>query len=81
MQLNLLNDKPFIRYVENLQKKLDAPEIEKELLKRLKSKLEILDELTSIIENSDKIDFWGIEHEDLCDYILPLILKDYQPKG
>lgn len=80
MQLNLLNDEQFIRHVENLQK-LDTPEIEKELLERLKSKLEILDELTYIIENSDKIDFWGIEHEDLCDYILPLILKDYQPKG
>ena len=80
MQLYLLNDKQFVRHAENLQK-IDSPEIEKALLERLKSKLEILDELVSILENSDKIDFWGIEHEDLCDYILPLILKDYQPKG
>lgn len=63
MIISQLTDKQFLRYVDDLV----LTELEKELVGRLKCKIALLDELVDIVENSDYILSFNIEHENLAD--------------
>lgn len=60
---NLLTEKQFLRHCDGLV----LTGLEKELLGRLKCKIDLLDELIDIVENSDYIQSFNIEHENLAD--------------
>ena len=63
MIINLLTDRQFLRHCDGLV----LTNLEKELLGRLKCKIDLLDELIDIVENSDYIQSFNIEHEHLAD--------------
>lgn len=63
MLIERLTDEQFLRHCDNLP----LTTLEKELLWRLKYKIELLDELVNIVENSDYIQSVNVEHEHLAD--------------
>lgn len=63
MIINLLTDEQFLRHCDGSV----LSEVEKELLGRLKCKIELLDELVNIVENSDYIQSFNVEHGHLAD--------------